>query len=172
MGGFLRPEIRRMLYRWREVLAAVAVAALGLWIALDQGRIVPGFGWILVVLAVPLGAVALRRARFAGSGDGPGVVGLIEAKVTYMGPYYGGAVSLDDLTALSLRRGADGKSFWVMAEAEQVLVIPTDAHGADVLYDAFTRLDGLSTSHLLASLRGTGPGTVTLWRRDTLPALT
>ena len=172
MSSFLRPEARRTLYRWREVLAALVLAALGLWIALDHGRIVPAFGWVLVAVAVPMGAIAVRRMRFAGSGEGPGVVDLIEGKVTYMGPYYGGAVALDDLEALSLRRAGDGKTYWVLAEVEQVLVIPTDASGADILFDAFTRLEGLSTPHLLASLRRTEPGTITLWRKAPLAALT
>ncbi|QBY01704.1 hypothetical protein E2K80_14015 [Rhodophyticola sp. CCM32] len=164
MSEFLRPEVRLMLWRWREVLAAAALALLGLWIVLDRGRVLPAFGWVLIGVAVLMAALALRRMRFAGTGDGPGVVELIEGKITYLGPYYGGAVSLDDLRSLSRRCAADGRMYWVLAEMEQILVIPTDAHGADVLFDAFTRLDGLSTAHLLNSLRDTAPGTITLWR--------
>ena len=32
MTGFFRPEARALVWRWREVLAALAVVGLGLWV--------------------------------------------------------------------------------------------------------------------------------------------
>jgi cadmium resistance protein CadD (predicted permease) len=37
-GGFMRPEAAAILRRWREPLIALAVIALGLWIAARPGR--------------------------------------------------------------------------------------------------------------------------------------
>jgi hypothetical protein len=48
-GGFMRPEAAAILRRWREPLVALAVIALGLWIAARPGPIVQGFGWVLHV---------------------------------------------------------------------------------------------------------------------------
>jgi hypothetical protein len=52
-GGFMRPEAAAILRRWREPLVALAVIALGVWIAARPGPIVQGFGWVLAALARP-----------------------------------------------------------------------------------------------------------------------
>jgi len=172
MSGFLRPQATALLKRWREVLAALAVAGLGLWIAASPGPVVQGFGYVLAALALVALIPAIRRARFAPGGQGPGVVQVVEGRILYMGPVTGGAVSLGDLTALSLRRDHDGHAAWILTEPGQMLVIPVDAAGAEALFDAFTTLPGLGAQRLLAARQGTGPGEQTLWRRTTPLALT
>ena len=169
---FFRPEAVAIITRWREALIAAGVGILGLWIALRPGPIVSGFGYALTAFGVILLILALRRIRFARAGDGPGVVTLDEGRIAYLGPYYGGTVAVQDLTRLALRRGGDGASNWVLAHPEGVLVIPTNAVGADVLFDAFTTLPGLNMAHLLRTLNAGGPGTVTLWSTQDRPALT
>ena len=49
-GGFLRPEAAATLRRWREPLIALAMIALGIWIAARPGPIVQGFGWVLAAV--------------------------------------------------------------------------------------------------------------------------
>jgi len=171
-GGFLRPEAVAVLRRWREPLIALAGAGVGLWIAYSPGPVMAGFGWVVLAVSGVVFALSLRRVRFARGGDGPGVVTLDERRVAYMGPYYGGVVALDDLAALSLRRAGDGKAYWVLAGAQEVLVIPVNAHGAQAMFDAFTTLPGLSMPFVLRQQDATEPGTVTLWRRTAAPALT
>lgn len=168
MTGFLRPEAARALRRWREVLAALALVALGLWIGLRPGPIVQGFGYVLVAVGALSLIPAIRRARFAarGQGAGPGVVRVDEGRVLYMGPVTGGTVAIRELTALSLRRGADGQADWVLSEPGALLSIPVNAEGADALFDAFTALDGLSAAQLLRALEATAPGQRRLWTRD------
>ncbi len=162
-----------MLIRWREVIAAVAVAAFGLWVAQRHGVILPAFGWVLVVAGALSLVPAIRRARFATSGQGPGVVTVTEGQIDYLGPYYGGAIAMDLLDGVSLRRAGDKKAYWVLAQANEVLVIPADARGAEALFDAFTALDGLRSQQLLSALAQDVPGTTVLWRRDrSHPALT
>lgn len=172
MSGFLRPEAAATLTRWREVLAALAVIAIGAWIAARPGMIVQGFGYVLMAVAALALIPAIRRARFAADGEGPGVVQVVEGRILYMGPTTGGAVSLGDLTNLSLRRDHMGHAAWVLHEPGQLLVVPVDAAGAEALFDAFTALPGLGADQLLAARRGTGAGTVTLWQRASVPALT
>jgi hypothetical protein len=172
MSGFLRPEAAATLRRWREVLAALAVIALGLWIAARPGPIVQGFGYVLIALAALAMIPAIRRARFAAGGQGPGVVQVVEGRILYMGPVTGGAVSLGDLTSLSLRRDHTGDAAWILHEPGTLLVIPVDASGAEALFDAFTTLPGLGAQRLLAARQGSRMGEQTLWRRATPLALT
>ncbi|MCT4683827.1 MAG: hypothetical protein N4A39_08850, partial [Roseicyclus sp.] len=72
MSGFLRPEAAATLTRWREVLVALAVMALGLWIAARPGLILQGAGYALMLAAAVALIPAIRRARFAAEGQGPG----------------------------------------------------------------------------------------------------
>ena len=172
MSGFLRPQAAATLRRWREVLAALAVAALGLWIAASPGPVVQGFGYVLALVAVLALIPAIRRARFAPGGQGPGVVQVVEGRILYMGPVTGGAVSLADLSALALRRDHAGHAAWILTEPGQLLVIPIDAAGAEALFDAFTTLPGLGANRLLAARQGARIGEQTLWRRASPLALT
>jgi hypothetical protein len=172
MSGFLRPEVVALLVRWREVIGACAVVLLGLWIAASPGPIVQGFGYVLAVVAALALIPAVRRARFASDGQGPGVVQVIEGRILYMGPLTGGAVSLGDLTALAVRRDPDGTAAWLLTEPGQVLMVPVDAAGADALFDAFTTLPGLGAQRLLAALQGSRSGEQVLWRRASPLALT
>lgn len=172
MNGFLRPEVAALLVRWREVIAACAVIALGLWIAASPGPVVQGFGYVLVVGAVLALIPAVRRARFVSDGQGPGVVQVVEGRILYMGPITGGAVSIGDLTALALRRDHTGAAAWLLTEPGTMLVIPVDAAGAEALFDAFTTLPGLGAQRLLAARNGSRMGEQMLWRRATPLALT
>jgi hypothetical protein len=171
MSGFLRPEAAQALSRWREVLIALAVVALGAWIAFRPGPIVQGFGYVLIAVGAVGLIPALRRARFQGDGQGPGVVKIDEGRILFMGPVTGGTVAIRELTSLSLRRDGDGQAAWVLVEPGALLTIPTNAQGADALFDAFTALPGLSAQRLLAVLSRDAPGTDRVWVRQTDTAL-
>ena len=172
MNGFLRPEVAALLHRWREVIGALAVILLGLWIAARPGLIVQGFGYVLAALALLALIPAVRRARFVTAGEGPGVVQVVEGRILYMGPQTGGAVSLAELTSLAIRRDHDGNAAWILSEPGQMLIVPVDAAGADALFDAFTTLPGLGGQRLLAARRETRRGEQVLWRHVNAPALT
>lgn len=171
-GGFLRPEAARLIRRWREPLSALAAIAVGLWIAARPGPIVQGFGWVLAAVGALALIPAIRRARFAASGEAPGVVKVDERRILYMGPTHGGAVALDELDQLSLRRMEDGRAAWVLVEGDTLLSIPVEARGAEALFDAFTALPGLSAQAILAARDDPAPGTTRLWTRAQLRALT
>ena len=171
MSQFLRPDVAQALHRWREVLVALAVILLGLWITFRPGPIVQGFGFVLMTVGA-LGLIpALRRARFTASGRGPGVVRVDEGRVLYMGPVTGGAIAIREMTTLSLRRDPDGQAAWVLVQPGALLTIPVNADGAEALFDAFTALNGLSAQHLLHALNRAAPGTERLWTRDRDTAL-
>lgn len=165
MAEFLRPDVTAALRRWREVLIALGVIAAGVWIATSPGPIVQGFGWVLAVAGALAMIPAIRRARFRASGEGPGVVEVDERRVIYMGPTHGGAVALDELDHLSVRRNAEGQAAWLLVEKDTLLAIPVDARGAEALFDAFSALPGLSAQRLLAARDLPQAGTTRLWSR-------
>ena len=115
---------------------------------------------------------AVRRARFITGGQGPGVVQIDEGRILFMGPETGGAIALDDLSVLSVRRDRDGATAWVLADATQLLVIPVDASGADLLFDAFAALPGVHIDRLIAAVQSRTHGSQRLWARDKPIALT
>jgi hypothetical protein len=80
---------------------------------------VQGFGWVLAAVGVAAMIPAIRRARFQASGEAPGVVQVDERRILYMGPTHGGAVAVDELTQLSLRRMEDGRAAWVLVEGRR-----------------------------------------------------
>jgi len=93
----IRAEARAALWRTRELIAAMGVAALGLWFVVLGGFLLLPIGVLAVALAVGWGVIALRRLRFAQTGLAPGVVEVLEGQVSYYGPAFGGAVSLSEV---------------------------------------------------------------------------
>lgn len=171
--SFFRPEAIAAVTRWREVIVAGVIIALGVWIALPPGgMIVTGFGYVLIGLGAVAMVPAVRRARFITGGQGPGVVQIDEGRILFMGPETGGAMALDDLSVLSVRRDRDGSTAWVLADASQLLVIPMDASGADALFDAFAALPGLHIDRVIAAVQSRTQGSQRLWARNAPLALT
>jgi len=69
----IRPEIKDGMWRWREVLAALAFAGVGIWWGTVSFGIVQWIGWGMAILGVGLAIPAAQKVRFKSDGDGPGV---------------------------------------------------------------------------------------------------
>lgn len=197
MTGFLRPDLRRLLWRWREVLAGLAVVLAGWWLARLGGPFWLGVG---VVVALAGAAVALggwMRARFANGAAGAGVVQVVEGQIAYFGPQAGGFVALGDVTSLAIAPDGAGGFVWIVASPDTRLEIPAGATGAEALFDAFASLPGVDMSRIASAAAAmpappsgaraplpvdlSGPGTApaashsparVLWRRPGAPRLT
>jgi hypothetical protein len=161
---------------WREVLAALAATAFGLWVAAQGGLILIPAGMAIAGLGAAWAIAARRRMRFHTEIAAPGVVEVIEGQVSYMGPVVGGAVALDDLVDLRLI-SLRGRRLWRLRQADgQAILIPVDAAGADSLFDAFVSLPGMDSAALVAALHPEGraegtalavdPAPVVVWRRQ------
>lgn len=167
----IRPEARAALARWQEVLAGLAVAALGLyWALFTGGGLLHWIGWLLVAGGGLLIAAGVQRARFRQGQDGPGVVQVVEGRVSYFGPMTGGIVDLEALSALELDPSAD-PAHWVLRQPGQPpLEIPLTAKGADALFDVFASLPGIRTEHMLRQMQGGARARVIIWRHPDAPA--
>jgi hypothetical protein len=155
--SFIRPEVAEALTRWREVIAAGGVVALGLWFALQLGYVLPALGLLLIVVGLGWGAVAFRRLRFHQAGEAPGIVRVTEAQVAYMGPRIGGFVGLPDLTEIRLLSYRGRRVWKLRAATGEALHIPVEADGADALFDAFAGLPGMDMAALVAALGTEAP---------------
>lgn len=168
----IRPEVRALLFRWREVLAGLALAALGLWTALSPLPVITALGVALAASGAGVALVGLRRMRFATTGTAPGIVQLVEGQIGYFGPESGGFIALDDLAEIGLTSGAEA---WLLRDlAGQRLTIPRAAAGADALFDAFARLDGFEMAALLRQIAASPPAPTAhiVWRRKARALLT
>ncbi|WP_413872651.1 hypothetical protein [Albidovulum sp.] len=164
----IRPEVRAMLHRWREVIAAGLAGAAGLWIASRGGYVLVPFGLAVAALAGGWAMIALRRIRFLHGIGAPGVVEVDEGQVGYFGPTFGGFVALADLAELRLAEFYGTRAWRLKTQDGQVLLIPVDAAGAERLYDAFAALPGIDMARVTAALDH-GQPTLPLWRRGATP---
>jgi len=163
---FLRPEARAALWRWREVLAGVALALIGLWLVAGPGFLLAVVGWPLIAGGIALIWIGVQRARFRGDGAGPGAVQVVEGQVTYFGPLTGGTVALREMDGLTLERAMFPAHWRLTQPGQQALLIPVNAAGAEALFDAFATLPGIRTERMLHEMRSGGAQSVMIWRKE------
>ncbi|KAF0114693.1 MAG: hypothetical protein FD150_1402 [Rhodobacteraceae bacterium] len=155
--SLIRPEILAATRRWREVIAAAALAALGLWTATRGGYFLTPLGLALLVLGAGWALTAFRGLRFQQDGEAPGIVRVTEAQVAYYGPRVGGFLGLPDLSEIRLLT-LRGRRIWKLKQGDgQVLHIPVEADGAEALFDAFAALPGIDIAALVAALGTDAP---------------
>ncbi len=163
--SFIRPEARALLWRWRELLAALLFLLLGLWWVLTGVGVTAISGWACLALGVVLAVVGGQRMRFRLGSGGPGVVQVTEGQISYFGPLTGGAVARSEIETLRLDHTAR-PSHWVLEQPGQApLAIPVTAAGAEALFDVFASLPGLKTERMLSELHHKGPHQVVIWQR-------
>lgn len=169
MTGFIRPEARKVLFRLRELLAAGALAALGLYWALTSYGVLAWLGWIILAAAALVFVAFLQRVWFGAGDGGLGHVEVLEGQISYFAPEGGGFVAIRELSEVLY--DPRGKAHWVLHQPQMPeLRIPTAASGAEELFDAFTSLEGLSAERLLtAQRRAKDQATdqaVVIWQRE------
>ena len=167
--NFIRPELARRLNRWRETIAGLGAAALGLvWILTADGALLL-IGSVLTVGGALLIFAGIQRARFRQGHGGPGYVEVDEAQLTYFGPTEGGTVAVGDLVRLEFDPGAHPSAEWVItATSGEAISIPVNAEGADALFDVFASLPGIETERMLSELSRRPDDRVVIWQRDQL----
>lgn len=166
MAEFLRPEVRAFFWRWREVLLAGVVLALGLWWALTGVGINVWLGYIFCAIGIGWAVAGAQRARFAQDGDGPGVVQVRERRLAYFGPLDGGVIDVEDLAKLEIDPSSHPAPSWVLTGIDGMqIAIPINAAGADALFDVFATLPEIKTNTVLDVLSHTPDARVTVWTR-------
>lgn len=159
-GPMIRPELKALAWRWREVLFAAALMLLGLYWGLLSSGILWVMGWGLLLLGLGFAYAGYQRLRFRTGVEGPGVVTLDERRVIYMGPDDGGVADLDLMVQLDL---TPAPAWRIIDATGASLDIPTGAEGADQLFDVFTALPGLNTDYMLGLMSQPRRGAMTVW---------
>jgi len=167
--SFVRPEVLRVLRRWRGVLTGGAIATIGIWWIVTSIGLLGWIGWVVLAAGLALSFTGLQRLRFAVGQGGPGVVSITEGQVAYFGPLTGGVVALSELTRLDIDHSGTPAHWCLHQPGQPVLAIPVTAENADALFDSFAALPGLNTERLLAQMHATRPHIAVIWQRD-LPA--
>ncbi len=164
--SLIRTDARQTLWRWREVLVALAALALGgLWVFGTIG-LLHYLGYVVMILGIALLLAGLQRVRFQGGVGGPGVVQVDEGQVAYFGPLTGGTVALREMSALMLDPTAK-PAHWVLVQPGQTnLQVPLNAEGAEALFDAFASLPGIRTEHMLTQMKRPADQPVMIWQRS------
>lgn len=162
--SFMRPEAAEGLRRWREVLIAVLMTALGLHWLLTSFGIFKALGALITILGVVWIVLSVRRARFDRGGGGAGVVTVDEGRVAYFGPETGGTLAIAGLVSIRMVVNDDGsKNWYLLAQDTTPLDIPVNAEGADALFDVFSNLPGLDMKVVQAALDQPLAEDVLLW---------
>lgn len=164
--SFLRPEARRALLRWREALAGVGLICLGAYwsVGIAHGLLV-WIGAMLLMAGIAVFLAGVQRGRARTGGGGPGVVQIVERQIGYFGPVTGGVVDLDTVTMLRLDPTTHPRQWILTQDNGPALHIPVTAEGADLLFDVFASLPGLSPGRMTTALTQDGAVPVTLWQR-------
>lgn len=159
----IRAEARAALYRWREPIAAALAGLFALWLMALGGYLLLPLGAVVAVLACAWFVQALRRLRFGQGIDAPGVVEIDEGQVGYLGPTFGGYISLPELVELRVI-DVQGRRHWRLKQKDgQALLVPMAAAGSEQLFDAFASLPGMDTQALVLAVEAdTGAGVI--WR--------
>lgn len=148
--SLIRPEVRAGLYRWREALVGLAAAALGFNLLLTSYGALFLIGCGLNLAGIALVVAGVQRARFRSGGGGAGVVDIDERRITYFGPYGGGAINVDDLTEI----GVHPSRAWLLRDTDGThLMVPMNAEGSEALFDAFSAVPGLTSARLVEAVR-------------------
>lgn len=161
----MRPEIKDGLLRWREALIGFAVSVFGIYWAINGLGILSIVGISLAIAGALLVFAGIQRARFRVGSGGTGVVYVDEGQVSYYGPLSGGSVAVADLRRIELDPTSKPHPEWVLLDpATAPLRIPTNAEGADVLFDVFAGLEGIKTELMLSGLKNAPDRRLVIWQ--------
>ncbi len=173
--SLFRPEAKAAILRWREAIIGLVVFALGLYWVTQTFGLIYWLGFPVTLAGVALIVIGVQRGRFRTGGGGPGLVQIIEGRISYFGPLTGGVVDVSNLTALRLDQGAKPPHWLLDQPGVPSLAIPTNAEGAEALFDAFATVPGLETGRLVAALNRKADHPIVIWRKggalDSLPRL-
>ncbi|MFW2543046.1 hypothetical protein ACN2XU_10415 [Primorskyibacter sp. 2E107] len=165
----IRREAAETLVRFREPLIGAGVLALGLyWAFFTGGGLLHWIGYAVGLIGLALIVSGLQRVRFRRGDGGPGIVQVVEGRITYFGPLSGGVVDIEALKALTLVREAKPPHWRLEQLGQPPLLIPVNAEGAEALFDAFAHLPGIRTEYMLRELERGEADAVVIWRAVTV----
>ncbi|MBV1904280.1 MAG: hypothetical protein KUG58_11675 [Marinosulfonomonas sp.] len=165
---FIRAEAKEHIWRFRDALIGGCVSLVGLYMAVQSIGFFSIVGTSLAIAGALLVFAGIQRGRFRAGKDGAGIVHVDEGQVTYFGPLEGGSVVVADLEQVDLDPGTETSPEWVLHDqSARPLRIPTNAEGAETLFDVFASLEGVRLEPMLAKLNNNLNECVVIWQSKT-----
>ena len=162
----IRPEAKRALWRWREVLFGLTIICLGYLWTVSYFGLLRWLGIVLILVGGALLFIGFQRGRFRSDQDGPGVLQVVEGQIAYFGPSEGGLVAISDLSRISLVI-YNRERCWQLDQAGLATIyIPVTAKGTDHLFDAFATLPGLKIENMVQKVTQDSSKTILIWERN------
>ena len=179
--SFIRPEAAKTISTWAEPVIYAGVAVIcgvkGI------GLLANGHGVGVVLAAIGLFAIfafygAVTRSVYAQRmrEKGPGIVSILEGRISYLGPLGGAILARDALVSIDIvtNSTAYGRAdlHWVLVdESNQKIAIPGAATDAGKLLDALGALPGFDHEAIVRAMKAHGNERFPVWRRDKAKAL-
>lgn len=173
--SFVRPEAKRAIQRYSEVIWASLALLIGLWFVTLGGILFGLLSLPIFATAVALGLSGIRRARFqsrqSSAPKSEGVVDLVEQELTFFNSGEGAKVALSDVTRIEIRTCApvDGGEdmFWVISQKRAPRVeIPASAVGGDEVFDALVAFPGADYEKVIKASQFKGAMRFLIWEDD------
>jgi len=174
--SFFRPEAIRKLQTWAEptIYAGVAILcgvkgigllANGAW----TGALLAAIG--LFAIFAFYGAVTRSVYAQRMREKGPGIVSVLEGRISYLGPLGGAVMARDALVSVDIVTNANGfrsaDLHWVLTdESQHKVAIPGTATDADKLLDALGALPGFDHEAIVRAMKSEGNDRFPVWRRN------
>jgi len=163
--NFIRQELRYAIWRYRDALIGIAVLLLGVYWVVNGFGFISILGMSVAVVGALLALAGIQRGRFRSGLGGAGVVQVDEGEVTYFGPFYGGSVVIENIVKVELDPTNRLAPVWVLYDRVAGRIrVPTNAEGAEALFDVFANLDGIETERMLAELQKDHKKPVVIWQ--------
>ena len=179
--SFFRPEAVAVLRTWGVPLLFTVLGGVLIYRGIELSGRGAWFGPLMIALGafcclVLIGALERAVAAWRGRRDGPGIVTVQEGRISYFGPWGGGILALDALTAVEIRTTDQGPAaddlFWQLSDSiGQKIEIPGSAKGAEALLDILGTLNGFDHIAVIRAMGSTDNAHFVLWHRGTSPGL-
>ena len=162
----MRQDALETLNRYSGFIISIGIIALGLYWILTSYGILKILGYPLSLIGLALGFSAIQRFRFHRNSEGMGIIHFVEGQITYFGPDGGGLVSVGDITRIKLQEQETDSTWIIEQPANPALHIPTNAKGADRLFDAFVLLPKWNVEFTLSRLEDSSSHEDVIWQSE------
>lgn len=168
---FIRPELRAILWRWREVILLVGIIVCSTYMFIVGAGLVRVITIGLIIIGLAFVYPAIRQARATSPVVSVGVVEITERRIRYMGPETGSEISANDLNMVQIEsrdeKDPNRDVTWIFEDIYGgSMAIPSGAQGARALLDAVSSLPGADLDAVVRAMGYPQRNLFTIWKKQ------
>lgn len=169
--NFIRPELRAVLWRWREVGVGLGLLGLGIYWFLTSFGFLQFVGLIIGFIGVSVVLAGVQRARVTQRSGGGGVIELDERRLTFLNAEGGLVIDLPSVSRIEIETTGQGPYeddlFWCFYQNNgHQARIPASAVGSELLFDALASFPGADYEKVIAASGSTTENVFVIWQKD------